>query len=45
MRLAKTSLLLILTSATVWAQVNVGESKPEPTLPFAMTTVSTFELP
>src|SRR5262244_2029246 len=37
--------LLILTSVTVWAQVNVGEQKPEASLPFTMTTVTTFELP
>jgi glucose/arabinose dehydrogenase len=29
----------------VWAQVNVAEQKPEATLPFTMTTVSTFSLP
>jgi hypothetical protein len=27
------------------AQVNIGEQKPEASLPFNMTTVSTFELP
>src|ERR1700730_8880292 len=45
MRLAKTALLFTLASATVWAQVNLGESKPEANMPFTMTTVSTFELP
>ena len=45
MRLAKTALLFILASATGGAQVNVGEQKPEASLPFTMTTVSTFELP
>src|SRR5439155_11745074 len=28
-----------------WAQVNAGEQKPEASLPFAMTTTATFELP
>jgi glucose/arabinose dehydrogenase len=45
MRLAKVAFLFILASATVWAQVNVGEQKAETSLPFTMTTVSTFELP
>jgi aldose sugar dehydrogenase len=45
MRLAKTALLFTLASATVWAQVNVGQQKPEASLPFTMTTVSTFEFP
>ena len=40
MRLAKTALLLTLASATGLAQVNVGEQKPEASLPFTMTTVS-----
>ncbi len=44
-RLAKTVLLFTLMSAAVWAQVNVGEQKPEASLPFTMTTASTFELP
>jgi glucose/arabinose dehydrogenase len=45
MKLAKAPLLFTLVSAAVWAQVNIGELKPEPSLPFTMTTVSTFELP
>src|SRR6202051_624737 len=49
MKLAKAALLIILSSAlsstAAWAQVNVGEQKPEATVPFNMTTVSTFELP
>jgi glucose/arabinose dehydrogenase len=32
-------------SAPAWAQVNAGEQKPEATMPFNMTTVTTFELP
>src|SRR5438552_5059858 len=45
MKLAKAALLLSLASASVWAQVNVGEQKPEASLPFTMTTVATFNLP
>src|SRR5580698_1592993 len=45
MRLAKAPLLLTLISAAAWAQVNVGELKPEASLPFSMTTVATFNLP
>ena len=45
MRLAKATLLFTLAPAAAWAQVNVGEQKPEATLPFNMTTVTTFKLP
>ena len=44
MKSARAALLLAL-AATAWAQVNVGEQKPEATLPFNMTTTATFELP
>ena len=45
MRLAKVALLLTFAAAA-WAQVNVGEQKPEPTLPFRMIEApATFELP
>jgi glucose/arabinose dehydrogenase len=44
MRLARAALLLTLSAAT-WAQVNVGEQKPEATLPLKMTTTATFGLP
>src|SRR3954453_688687 len=44
MKLAETALLLTV-AATAWAQVNVGEQKPETTLPFNLTTTATFELP
>jgi glucose/arabinose dehydrogenase len=37
--------LLLALAATGWAQVNVGEQKPEATLPFNMATTATFELP
>ena len=43
MKLAKAALLLTLASAAAWAQVNAGEQKPEASLPFTMTTVTTFE--
>ncbi|HXB67839.1 MAG TPA: PQQ-dependent sugar dehydrogenase [Candidatus Acidoferrales bacterium] len=45
MKLANAPLLFTLVSAAAWAQVNVGEQKPEASLPFTMTTVATFELP
>lgn len=45
MKLAKAAFVLTLTSAAASAQVNVGEQKPEPTLPFKMTTTATFGLP
>jgi aldose sugar dehydrogenase len=53
MKLSKAVLLIIpaavlalgLTSRTARAQVNVGEQKPEATVPFNMNTVNTFELP
>jgi glucose/arabinose dehydrogenase len=45
MKLAKAALLFTLVSAAAWAQVNIGEQKPEASQPFTMTTVNTFELP
>ena len=49
MKLAKVALLITLSSAlwssAAWAQVNVGDQKPEASVPFNMTTVNTFELP
>ena len=45
MRLPRTALLLTLASAAGWAQVNIGEQKPEANVPFNMTTVATFKLP
>ena len=44
MKLARAA-LLTLASVAVWAQVNVGEQKAEPTLLFKVTTPSTFGLP
>src|ERR1700686_4690065 len=43
--LLNAALLLTLVSATVHAQINAGELKPEPSLPFTMTQVATFKLP
>ena len=45
MRLARIALLLTVVSATALAQVNMGEQKPEASLPFTMTTTTTFGLP
>jgi glucose/arabinose dehydrogenase len=45
LKIATAALLLILASVAVWAQVNAGEQKPEATMPFTMTTVTTFTLP
>jgi aldose sugar dehydrogenase len=43
--LASTALFFTFISTAAGAQVNAGEQKPEPTLPFAMTQVATFNLP
>jgi glucose/arabinose dehydrogenase len=45
MKLAKAPLLFTLLSVAASAQVNMGTQKPEASLPFTMTTTSTFELP
>ena len=45
MKLVKTVLLIILVSAAAWAQVNAGDTKPETSVPFKMTTVTTFTIP
>ena len=45
MTLARAALLLPLATAAAWAQVNVGEQKPEASLPFTTATVATFKLP
>lgn len=36
---------LCLGASLTWAQVNVGEQPPAPSLPFKMTTTATFSLP
>jgi glucose/arabinose dehydrogenase len=45
MRLARAVSLFLLAPLAASAQVNVGEQKPEASLPFTMTTVATFKLP
>ena len=45
MKLVQAALLLTLASVAAWPQVNVGEQKPEASLPFTMTTVTTFKYP
>jgi glucose/arabinose dehydrogenase len=42
--LLKAALLLTLMSPPAQAQINAGELKPEPTLPFTMTKVAEFRL-
>ncbi|MCU1325143.1 MAG: glucose sorbosone dehydrogenase [Bryobacterales bacterium] len=44
MKLAQAALLFTL-APVAWTQVNVGEQKPEASLPFTMTTVTNFKLP
>src|ERR1700724_3104322 len=39
------ALLLFTLVPAAWAQVNIGQQKPEASVPFTMTTVATFELP
>ena len=43
--LLNAALLLTLVPATVRAQINAGELKPESSLPFTMTQVATFNRP
>jgi len=45
MKSATAALLLTLVSSAAWAQVNGGDQKPEASVPFNMTTVTTFTLP
>src|SRR5690242_18239436 len=45
MKLAKATVLLILAWVAALAQVNIGEQKPEASLPFNMTTLASFRLP
>jgi glucose/arabinose dehydrogenase len=44
MKTLLTGLLLTLVSTTAGAQINAGELKPEPDLPFTMTKVAEFKL-
>src|SRR6201981_2468014 len=43
--LVRTTLLLALAPVIAEAQVNMGDKKPEASVPFTMTQVATFELP
>ena len=43
--LMKAALLLTVASVPASAQINAGEQKPEASLPFNMTQVTTFNLP
>jgi glucose/arabinose dehydrogenase len=43
--LVNAALLLALAATTARAQVNAGNQTPEPTMPFTMTQVTTFNLP
>src|SRR3954469_11751736 len=43
--LLSAALLLTLVSSPARAQINAGELKPEPSLPFTLTEVATFKLP
>ncbi len=43
--LVNAALLLALAATTAQAQVNAGNQTPEPTMPFTMTQVTTFNLP
>ncbi len=44
-QLAIAGLFLAMASSGALAQVNAGEQKPEPSLPFTMTQVTTLSLP
>src|SRR4051812_49674242 len=43
--LAKAALLLTVMSVPAGAQINAGEQKPEPSVPFNLASVTTFNLP
>ena len=45
MKLANIFLLVVLLTSTAHAQTNAGEQKPDPTLPFVVTKVASFDLP
>jgi glucose/arabinose dehydrogenase len=45
MKFTETAVLFTMGAVATWAQANVGEQKPEASLPFTMTTVTTFKLP
>src|SRR6188474_729835 len=39
------AVFFVTLGAAAWAQVNIGDKKPEASLPFKMTTTANFELP
>jgi len=45
MKTRKMAVLFTLAAAMGWTQVNMGEQKPEASLPFTMTKVTAFKLP
>ena len=45
MKFSRAAMLVTALSAGAWAQTNIGELKPEASMPFNMTTVANFELP
>jgi glucose/arabinose dehydrogenase len=45
MHLGKIAALLSLAATSAHAQTNIGAQAPEPSLPFTMTSVATFNLP
>src|ERR1700761_2583520 len=45
MKLSTAIFISALLSTSAHAQVNAGEQKAEPNLPFTMTQVATFDLP
>src|SRR6201993_5166042 len=45
MKLAKTAVLVALAASGASAQTNLGAQKPQASLPFVMTRVTTFNLP
>jgi glucose/arabinose dehydrogenase len=45
MTVGRAGCVLAVASVVGWAQLNIGEQKPEASLPFNMTTVATFRLP
>src|SRR6185369_15902628 len=38
-------LLIVMSVMVIWAQENAGQQQPEASMPFNMTTVTTFNLP
>jgi glucose/arabinose dehydrogenase len=44
-QLLAAGLLVALTAAQANAQINAGKQQPEPSLPFTVTKVATFNLP